>query len=226
MQKEPTKRELRRLAAQLRCPTGPMGIEIGELMSKSNLSMTLEGVASLDLIPNNTILELGHGNCDHLQKILVRDGSLTYYGLEISKLMVAEAEKTNESYVNKERASFAWYDGIQIPFRDNGFDKILTVNTIYFWQEPLVLLNELYRVLRPKGKLVIVFASREFMLDIPFTKYGFTMYRRQEFKNLVDQTKFSIQNIKRKKDFVKNKLGNFVERAYLIATLTKIIRDK
>ena len=221
MQKELRKRELRRLAAQLRCPTGQMGLDVAQLMHTSNISMTLEGMAALDLSTSNTILELGHGNCAHLPKILNLNNEITYHGLEISTLMIQEARKINDSYVTDRRAVFEWYDGVHIPYPDQKFDKILTVNTIYFWREPLQLLHELYRVLRPGGHAAIAFAAKEFLYDLSFANYGFTMYNRTDFKTLISQTDFEILKFKRKKEFIKNKLGNFTERIFLVATLSK-----
>lgn len=221
MQKELRKRELRRLAAQLRCPTGQMGLDIAKLMHTSNISMTLEGIAALDLSMSSTILELGHGNCEHLPKILTLNDEITYHGLEISTLMIQEARKINDPYITDRRAVFEWYDGVHIPYPDQKFDKVLTVNTIYFWKEPLELLGELYRVLRPGGRVAIAFAAKEFIYDLAFANNGFTLYNRTDFKNLVAQTDFEILKFKRKKEFVKNKLGNFSERIFLVATLSK-----
>ncbi len=214
MQKEPTKRELRQLASQLRCPRGQMGLDIAYVMNSSNISMIVEGIAALSLSPNNTILELGHGNCKHLPKLLEIHESLNYFGLEISRLMVEESQKTNATYVQQERAVFQWYDGVHIPYPDQQFDKILTVNTIYFWQDPVAFLRELYRVLKPGGKTVVVFAVKEFLYDLSFPKYGFTMYHRADFKKLIGQTHFKILRIKRKKEFIK-KPTREVYSAYL-----------
>ncbi|WP_192348554.1 methyltransferase domain-containing protein [Algoriphagus sp. Y33] len=55
------------------------------------------------------------------------------------------------------------------------FDKVFTVNAIYFWSDPVVLAREIYRVLKPDGRLVVAFAGRDFMKKLPFTDFVFLL---------------------------------------------------
>ncbi len=38
----------------------------------------------------------------------------------------------------------------KLPFADNAFDKIITVESFYFWPDPAENLKEVYRVLKDK----------------------------------------------------------------------------
>ena len=122
-------KEQLQIEKQLSCPTGEEGIEMGHIMNKSNLDMTLNSIRFLDIRKGNSILELGHGNCGHLKIILNSSEDVQYVGLEISDTMRKESLKNNPNT----QATFKLYDGTKIPYPDNHFDHIFTVNTIYFW---------------------------------------------------------------------------------------------
>ncbi|MHC0443676.1 class I SAM-dependent methyltransferase, partial [Flavobacterium sp. 3-210] len=77
--------------------------------------------------------------------------------------MFQEARKINRNFVSQKQAFFSLYDGNKIPFEDETFDKVFTVNTIYFWQKPEDLLSEIYRVLKPNGNFCLTFAEEDFM---------------------------------------------------------------
>jgi SAM-dependent methyltransferase len=59
------------------------------------------------------------------------------------------------------------YEGKKLPFEDETFDKIFTVNTVYFWENPVEFLNEIYRVLKDDGTFVLTFGQRDFMEKLP-----------------------------------------------------------
>lgn len=221
MTKEPTEADLIELAAQLGCPSGENGMEVATEMNKTNISMTLKAIETLQIANGNAVLELGHGNAAHLGKILKAAQNVTYQGLDISELMNEEAQKLNDNFVQNKQASFTLYDGTNIPQADAAFDKVMTVNTIYFWQEPAKLLGELYRVLKPKGRLSIAFAQKESMEKLSFTKYGFNIYDTKKVEELVATTDFKIADVANQYEKVKSKLGKLVERHFTVITLEK-----
>ena len=79
------------------------------------------------------------------------------------------------------------YDGQNIPFGEQSFDKIFTVNTLYFWKEPNTFLEEIYRVLRNNGTFVLTFGHKDFMSNLPFTQYGFQLYHTEDVEKLCCQ---------------------------------------
>ncbi len=213
--------ELKELARQLRQPNGSKGVEIAEMMNETNIKMTIHSIDQLNIRDNDCILELGHGNCKHLPYILKQKNNMTYYGLEISELMNKEAKRINHQSVDSKQAFFHLYDGLHIPFDDNYFDRIFTVNTIYFWADPNSLLSELYRVLKLNGTLNITFAQHEFMEQLPFTQYGFTLYNTEKIKQLIGMTPFSIVGWDTQTETVKSKTGDLVNRNFTTIKLKK-----
>ncbi len=214
-------RELKELAAQLGKPEGEPGIRIGVEMNTTNNSMIRKTFEHSSLRDKDYILELGHGNANHVGELLTGAGNLRYSGLDISEVMNREAEKYSKETGLDKLADFRIYNGTDIPFPDNSFDKIFTVNTIYFWKQPVELLNELNRVLKPDGLLCITFVDKETMNRLPFTEYGFTKYNESIFKSLVEKCKLYIVKITRNSEMIKSKMLGEAERIYWVAELRK-----
>lgn len=214
-----TQEELKELASQLRQPNGAKGIEIADMMHETNISMTLHSIECLNLNGNETIMELGHGNGGHVKQLLEDKPDLIYYGLEISELMHEEAKHINEDFINARQAFFHLYNGSQIPFNDHFFDRIFTVNTLYFWKDPNAFLKELYRILKPEGQLNITFAQKSFMQQLPFTQFHFELYDTDKLEQLVAGSSFKITASETRTERIKSKTGDWVDRAFTTAML-------
>lgn len=214
------KDELKILAQNLANPQGEKGIEIGEMMNATNISMTLESIKTLLIEDDEDILEIGHGNAGHLKMILDKAKNIRYTGIDISETMHNEARKLNKEF--EIQADFVLYEGKKLPFQDKTFDKIFTVNTVYFWEEPVAFLNEIYRVLRDSGTFVLTFGQRDFMEKLPFTQYNFTLYSNEEMEEVVSKSHFKRMKISEKEEEIQSKSGNeTIHRIYTVLTIKK-----
>ncbi|WP_051554681.1 class I SAM-dependent methyltransferase [Maribacter antarcticus] len=222
----PSNTAILNLAEQLRCPKGEAGKDLGSIMYESNKGMIIDSIAVLRIKDKNRILEIGPGSCAHLNVLFRQAANLRYFGLEISQVMVDEANKINCKSVSDRIALFLRYDGIKIPYVHNFFDRILTVNTIYFWQDPKAFLCEIYRVLKPDGICVVTFVEGSFMKDKPFVDESFGLYDIAKFANLVSEQHFKSLDIQTRNEDVKDKTGIVVNRPFLVATLQKVAKYK
>ncbi|REH48943.1 methyltransferase family protein [Tenacibaculum gallaicum] len=212
-----TQKEIKELEEQLSCPDGKLGVEVGKNMNETNINMTLSTIDSLELKDKNSVLELGHGNCGHLQKLLAEADNIGYFGLEISKTMHEEAKTINTTT----QAEFLLYDGETIPFKNNSFNRVMSVNTIYFWSNPQKLITEIERVLKPNGICILTYANKEFMKNLPFVGDKFQLFGKEEIKTLVSASNLKIDALIHKTEQVTSKTGESVERTYTLAKLKK-----
>jgi ubiquinone/menaquinone biosynthesis C-methylase UbiE len=215
------KEELIEIASQLKLPKGDKGIEMGKMMQETNINMTRNAIQNLNISNENKILELGHGNAGHVEYLFKKETNLNYYGLEMSELMFQEAQEINKNYIAKKQAHFSIYNGNDIPFEESFFDKIFTVNTIYFWQNPEKMLLEIYRVLKIKGIFCLTFAQESFMKQLPFTQYGFELYTTEKAENLIEKTLFKIKYSETLKEKIKSNTGELVNRDFTTIILEK-----
>ena len=212
--------KLKILAQNLANPEGEKGIEIGEMMNATTIGMTLESIKELLIEDSEHILEIGHGNAGHVKSILNRAQNIKYTGIDISATMHNEAKRLNEAF--RDQADFVLYDGEKLPFEDNTFDKIFTVNTVYFWKQPVDYLNEVYRVLKKTGIFILTFAQKDFMEKLPFTQFDFTLYNTDEMEETVSGSYFSRMTVSERGEEVKSKTGDeTITRNYTILTIKK-----
>lgn len=207
--------KLKEIASQLRKPDGSKGLEIAAMMENTNAGMIRQSFSLLDLQSDEFVLELGPGNGFHVNEIFSIANIKKYCGLEISSLMLEASITSNKKFINSGKAEFRLYDGKAIPYPDGYFDKIFTVNTIYFWESPLDFLKELKRVLHPEGLLKITFADKSFMQWLPFTAFGFKLYDLEEVKDLAEKAGLKIKFTKSGEEEVKAKTGELVTRKFL-----------
>ncbi|NJX14708.1 class I SAM-dependent methyltransferase [Tamlana crocina] len=214
--------DIKNLASQLSCPNGDEGIAIGKIMNQSNQNMVLQSIKALNLEEKNRVLELGHGNAAHVPHLMKQAIDLRYFGMEISSTMKQQAEQNNTRLIKKKWALFQLYDGKNIDYVPKFFDRILTVNTIYFWEKPLEFLNEMFRLLKPEGLFVLTFVDKDFMERLPFvSEQIFNLYNTPKLKKLIEQTQFKTVSIKSQVEPALSKTGEMVNREYTIVALTK-----
>lgn len=218
MDKELSEKELLEIEKQLNHPDGEFGLEIGENMNQTNSGMIINSIEYLELKHKNLVLELGHGNCGHLPKLLDFANEIQYHGLEVSATMWQAAVELNSHF----NADFRLYDGQKIPYDSNTFDRVVSVNTVYFWQRPKTLLQEIHRVLKPDGICVLTYGEKSFMEKLPFVRDRFKLYDKDEIEQLVSGTDLTLIAMKNLTEQVDTKTGEQVTRYY---TMTKMRKD-
>jgi SAM-dependent methyltransferase len=103
------------------------------------------------------------------------------------------------------------------------FDKIFTINTLYFWESPDAYLNELHRILKPGGKLLITYAEEESMDKLPFTSYGFTKYSPDKFEKLIKNSKFILESNRQYVEKISSKVLTYDERKFRVGVANLVI---
>ncbi len=180
------------LAAQLRQPTGEAGIHTGGWMNRGNTQINTDTITALNANPGDNILEIGMGNGFFVPAILQKDISIKYTGADFSEVMVEESKRINAEWINSGQAKFVLCNAEALPLENAAFNKIFTINTIYFWDDAAKILNEIKRVLQPKGKLIIALRPKRQMKNYPFIKYGFSLFSKEEVEELLTKNGFTI----------------------------------
>ena len=178
------------IARQLGYPSGFFGRLVMRLLNRSNAVMNDVVVTQLSLQPQDELLEIGFGGGYLLAKIIAS---------EIPKLVVGIDPQVDVIRLGQRKFKFALERGIvkleqacgeNIPYGDRSFDKICTVNTIYFWTDPIRVLSECYRTLKPNSKLVICYNSAAFIERQKLTQHGFKTYSPAKLERLMEDTGF------------------------------------
>ena len=85
------------------------------------------------------------------------------------------------------------------------FDAITTINTIYFWDDTLKGLEEIYRTLKIGGIFYNAVYSKEFLKKLSYTKKGFKFFEKEDYITLGKKAGFSdvfIKEIIKRKSYI------------------------
>ena len=187
------------LAAQLCQPSGLFGkLMMADVLNKHNEKMNHFAVERLDIQATDKVLDIGFGGGATIEEMLKTIDTGKIYGIDLSQVMVEQAKQKFKLGIESEKVSIEFGDVKQLPFTESTFNKICTVNTIYFWDEPLANLKEIKRVLKSDGKLVIGIRSADKMKELPVTQYNFRLYDPEAVKDLLVEAGFTNVSIDRR----------------------------
>jgi ubiquinone/menaquinone biosynthesis C-methylase UbiE len=94
--------------------------------------------------------------------------------LEISPDMITIAERNAKEYGLQDRATYVKGDAREMPFDDNTFDAAFTNGSLHEWSQPKKVLNEVHRVLKPRGRYLISDLRRDMNPIMKWLMWVFT----------------------------------------------------
>ena len=161
----------------------------------------------LQVQPDDRILEVGFGGGDLLTRMAkdIDNGLIT--GIDFSADVIEIGMKRFQLLLDMGKLEIHCADVSALTFDANSFNKICTVNTIYFWPDVEQALQELLRVLESKGLIMISLSTRESMNNFgEITQHGFNSYSAEEVKQLLGKAGFINVRIM----FGNNRQGEFI----------------
>ncbi len=142
-------------------PTGIVGRIVGYLMDIYNREDNHWTVSLLNIGETSKVLEIGFGTGLAIAETAKITTHGYVYGIELSETMLKVAQKRNQSAVKLGRVSLQLGNVMALPFEDNYFEIVYSINCIYFWEPPTQGLAEIYRVLKPEGTVAITARNRD-----------------------------------------------------------------
>jgi ubiquinone/menaquinone biosynthesis C-methylase UbiE len=150
------------LRAQFGCPTGFWGTIAGQLMasSSSNQNRIHWTLSLLDIQPDDRLLEIGFGPgfAVELASKIASEGWIA--GVDHSGVMVRQASKRNARSIRDGKVVLRLGSVSNLPTFNEPFDKIFTINSIHFWNDPVDCLKTLRKQLRPGGLIAVTIQPR------------------------------------------------------------------
>jgi len=124
--------------------------------------------------PNLKILDLATGTADVVISLVEDSSSITSaYGIDLSENMLTLGREKIKSLNLEEKISLQHGDATRLAFSDSEFDMITMAFGIRNVENPIFVLKEIYRTLKPQGRGVIL----EFSLPKNiFTRLFYLLY--------------------------------------------------
>jgi len=184
---------------QLMKPTGEEGKVVANFLTKVNYDKAVWSISFLDLKDNDIALEIGYGSGFALKLLSQEAINGKIYGLDFSETMHDEATKLFKDEISEGKIKLDVGDIAQSPYKDNFFDKIIAVNVLYFWTEPVQVLKEILKILKPGGKVVFFIYHKDSELHQERAKDGvFAHYSGEEVVELMNSAGFMYTRFEEK----------------------------
>ena len=174
----------RRLAAQLRRPSGAFGRVVAGMLNRGNRPTNARAVELLEVSAEHRVLDVGFGGGVGLGLLGERSPALLA-GADHSDDAVRAARKRFPGA----RLEVAGIDAL--PFEDGAFDRVLSVHTIYFWPDAQAGARELFRVTAPGGRVVLAFMRGEEMRAKKIHEHGFAFFEAADAAALLTGAGFA-----------------------------------
>jgi len=177
-------------------PHGSAGFEMLTRMNDSRYEVTGWALEKFTFSGSERVLDIGCGGGATLHRMAekITSGHLT--GVDYSPVSVELSSKNNSDDIASGKMNVVEASVESLPFTDNSFDRIITVESFYFWPDPQENLREVYRVLDKGGVFLIVAdvygdaeLSEESLEGI--RKYSLYNPTRAEFRELLENAGFT-----------------------------------
>lgn len=143
------------------------------------------------------LLDLGCGTGNILMKLC--DEDIDLYGIDISPEMIKIANNNLNGI-----ADLKVSDAENIPFEDNMFDVVVCNAAFHHYRNPIIVLNEVHRVLKKGGVLILgdpIFSPLKrkiinFVLKIHSENGDYHIYDKNEIEELFKKANFIAKDFK------------------------------
>jgi ubiquinone/menaquinone biosynthesis C-methylase UbiE len=143
-------------ASQFKKPQGWLGRLILRNMNSRHSKVTDWGLSHVSIESPDMILDVGCGGGRTLYKLAERATQGKVYGLDYSEASVATSKKTNARWIEVGRVELMQSSVSQLPFPNRMFDLVTAVETHFWWPDLPEGVREIFRVVKPGGKLIII----------------------------------------------------------------------
>ena len=152
----------------------------------SQTELNIEILKILNSLKNSKILDIGSGDFRYKIENFSKFNN-EYFPIDV--------KKSGHTMSNKKLAKL--YDGLNIPYKSDFFDFIIYTETIEHVEQPNKLKDDIYRVLKKKGKVLITVPFMFPEHEMPYDFRRFTLNGLIKFFN--HNKKYTV--LKKKKLF-------------------------
>ena len=164
---------------QFRKPTGWLGRLAGLGMNREHEKVWRWGLEHVAIAPEAVILDVGCGGGGAV-KILAQAASRgRVYGVDYAEDVLPTARRVNRALIRQGRVEIKRGSVSDLPFPDDVFDLATAFETTIFWPNLVDDLQEVRRVLKPGGTLLI---ANEAYADARFEERNARWSRLADFQ--------------------------------------------
>lgn len=140
--------------------------------------------------------DLGCGAGMMLCEVLMMKPNWTGHGLDISPTAISYAQRLAAHKAVAERANFSTGDLASLPYKSESLDLLIASEVVEHMPQPLKVMRELARVLRPGGSLLLTMP-----LESHTPAHAHTLAGPDDFRSLCESAGLTVRSLKTKWHF-------------------------
>ena len=187
---------------QARRPDGLFGRIVMSIVFDQGNAFLNDFVNELMSVQNDDrIIEIGSGTGKLIYRMAQQIDKGLIEGVDFSKVMVSIARKRNKKNITNGKVKILESNFDEMPFEKESFTKACSINTLYFWPEPVHTAKKIADILKPDGKLILAFEDIEQLKQRKLNQEIFHLYSKGEVQDLLTNAGFSknVSIVSRKK---------------------------
>lgn len=145
-------------------PRGFWGKKMLNKMNDRHKGLIKWGLSGIDIEKYRDILDIGCGSGNSLSMMYHKNKKAHFFGVDYSKDSVKMAKKNNKDAITHRHMQIIHGDVCDLPYKDNSFDLIISVESFYYWKNHKKAMKEISRVMKKNGNLAIILEAHK---DIP-----------------------------------------------------------
>jgi arsenite methyltransferase len=175
---------------QLSLPHGWLAPVAARMLNRANRPLIQSAIDLLAVQPGDRVLEVGFGGGLSLAMLLDEVGAGQVLAIEPSPEMVRRARRMHATEVQAGRLVVEVARADDIPAADASVDRVLSVQTIFFWGDTQAGLAEVRRVLVPGGRLALAVMPEEIQVRFGFGNGEAQLFGEGHLVDAVNQAGF------------------------------------
>ena len=152
----------------------------------------------LSVQPDDRVLDIGCGTGKLIHGLAEQAGAGYFEGIDFSDTMIAKACRKNRKNIQLGKVKIIKGDFDEMPYENSYFNKVSSVNTIYFWPNPETTARKVSNILKPGGLFIVAFEDIEQLKKKKLNQDRFRFYSADDVKALLANSGFSDIKIKSK----------------------------
>jgi len=178
--------------SQFAKPTGFFGKILAKGMARGHKEFYKNALKAINPKKDDKYLEIGFGSGIFINRYMSHVSRIA--GIDYSEDMVKLASDVNRKLVESGKAEFRQGYASSLPWADNEFTVVAAIEVFFFLNETEKTLREIFRILKPGGRLIIEMAfNKDDGVDHKrhIKKMNLKLYSGEEMKKLLKKAGFN-----------------------------------
>jgi ubiquinone/menaquinone biosynthesis C-methylase UbiE len=184
------------IAKQLKSPSNIFGkLVMAPLWNRRNVALNDTALEGLDLHSHDRVLEVGFGGGYLLGRMadVLTHGFLA--GVDGSRAMVDFSKARYRSLIESGRLELKHGLAESLPYPSGHFNKVCTVNSLFYFTNVQKALSEICRVLEAGGRVVTCLTCKPWIENKSFAGQGMVLYEDDEILRMMELAGFELVKV-------------------------------